>query len=372
MDIRPIFFQSCKTEQHVRHKVWIPNAIIVMDWSIFLYYNITGVVMRKSIGVDVAKESLEIAIFDGKNFENISYQGNNQNIFRKLIKDTKPDSDTLFLMEPTGNYHLRLAGFLHSKGCNVAFAHPFKVKNYRNMKFIRSKTDPVDARVIAEYGFHEKTIPYTPKNKNYIRINEKMKAIDNLIQSKTALNNKIESLMVADLDKDTIKAIKQVVAEIDRQKSKLEEQADAIAQMYFKEEVELIKSIPGIGQKCCNAILSHFNGFENFQSARAAACYVGLTPTEYTSGTSVHKKSRISKCGSAYVRNKLYMAALNASRYNKQCKELYERLCKRLKSKRQALVAVAHKLLRQAFAVVKYKSPYKADYQDERFQKNVV
>jgi transposase len=327
--------------------------------------------MRKSIGIDVAKSSLEISIFDGDSFKNISYQSNDLITFRKILKDTKPEKDTLFLMEPTGNYHVKLANFLYENQLNVALVHPYKVKNFRNMKMVRAKTDPVDARVIAEYGFEQKTIPYSPKDKNYISLNEKMKTIDNLTQSRIALTNKIESLQAAELDIDSVKAIKKVVNEIQKQINKLEKQVESITQKYFKEEIDLISSVPGIGRVCSNAILSHYNGFKNFENARQAACFIGITPVEHSSGTSVKKNSRISKCGSSYVRNKLYMAALNASRYNKQCKEIYERLCQRKKSKRQALIAVAHKLLRQAFAVVKNKRAYDPNYWDERFPKRV-
>ncbi|GAB6183379.1 hypothetical protein JCM13991_15120 [Thermodesulfovibrio hydrogeniphilus] len=52
------------------------------------------------------------------------------------------------------------------------------------------------------------------------------------------------------------------------------------------------------------------------------------------------------------------MAAMSAMRYNKACKALYERMIQRGKSKMQALIAVAHKLIRQVYGVLKSGIPY--------------
>lgn len=323
--------------------------------------------MKKSIGIDIAKCSFEVSIYDGVSFKNMSYKTNNLRAFKKLIGDVKPDEDTKFILEPTGTYHLKLANFLHKNKFKVYVAHPYKVKNFRNMKNVKSKTDPVDARIIAEYGFTQDIAEYNPKEPQYQLLLTKMKTIDSLLKTRNSLSNRIEALDSGELDTESIHSLNKVISEINLQIEKLEKECDIIVNTYFREEKELLSTIPGIGKVCTNVILAHYEGFKNFDSARQAASFVGITPNEYSSGTSVHKKSRISKCGSAYVRNKLFMGALSAMRNNKSCRELYDRLISRHKSKKQALIAVAHKLLRQAFSVLKNKRMYDENYIDERF-----
>jgi transposase len=84
-----------------------------------------------------------------------------------------------------------------------------------------------------------------------------------------------------------------------------------------------------------------------------------LTPSPVESGSSVRGKGSIKKRGNPYVRQVFYMCALSAVRSNPYCKDLYERLLERGKSKTEALVAVAHKLLRQCYGVLKSRTPFR-------------
>jgi hypothetical protein len=66
--------------------------------------------------------------------------------------------------------------------------------------------------------------------------------------------------------------------------------------------------------------------------------------------------------GNPYAGKMLYMTALSAIRFNKYYRELYEGLISKGKAKKLALVAVAHKLLRQVYGVLKSRRPF-----DENF-----
>src|SRR5690606_4528270 len=79
--------------------------------------------------------------------------------------------------------------------------------------------------------------------------------------------------------------------------------------------------------------------------------YIGLSPRIYESGTSVKGRSRICKMGMSRIRAMLYVCAWSAKKINKACKELFERLVEKGKAKKLALIAVANKLLKQAFAI---------------------
>jgi transposase len=130
----------------------------------------------------------------------------------------------------------------------------------------------------------------------------------------------------------------------------------------YQEEYKLLKSIPGISDRTIGMIISVYGRFERFESVKEISSFIGINPSPYESGASVKKSGSIKKMGSPYARKILYMAALSAIRFNKYCRELYERLVSKGKAKKLALVAVAHKLLRQAYGVLKSRRPF-----DENF-----
>jgi len=104
------------------------------------------------------------------------------------------------------------------------------------------------------------------------------------------------------------------------------------------------------------------DGFKKFETASQLCSYVGITPTIRESGSSVRGPSRISKMGNKKLRNLMFQAAFSACRYNKGCKALFDKIVAKGKSKKLALIAVANKLLKQAFAIAKNGLPY-----DENF-----
>ncbi len=104
------------------------------------------------------------------------------------------------------------------------------------------------------------------------------------------------------------------------------------------------------------------DGFERFKSASELCSYSGLTPIIRQSGTSVNGRPRISKIGNKKLRNLLFMCSFNACKYNKACREVYERIVAKGKSKKLALMAVCNKLLKQSFAIAKSGLPYDENY----------
>ena len=100
-------------------------------------------------------------------------------------------------------------------------------------------------------------------------------------------------------------------------------------------------------------LIAGTNGFKSFETHSQLSAYMGLAPTERTSGSSVRGRSRISKRGNPKVRSHLFLCSFTACMCNPQCKALYERLVAKGKSKKLALIAVCNKLLKQAFAIAK-------------------
>jgi len=120
--------------------------------------------------------------------------------------------------------------------------------------------------------------------------------------------------------------------------------------------------IPGIGRKTALLLISTTNGFRSFETSGQLSAYFGLAPTERSSGTSINGRSRISKAGNPRIRNYLFMCSFTACKSNPQCKALFDRIVSKGKSRKLALIAVANKLIKQAFGIAKSGIPYDSNY----------
>lgn len=142
----------------------------------------------------------------------------------------------------------------------------------------------------------------------------------------------------------------------------LEAELLTLLETRFNQEMALLRSMPGIGRKTAGLLLLFAGGFTRLDNYRQLIAKAGLSPREYTSGTSVRGKVRITKRGGGLIRGKLFMCSFAAIKFNAACKALYSRLVAKGKNGKLALIAVCNKLLKQAFAIVKSGVPYQADF----------
>jgi transposase len=124
-----------------------------------------------------------------------------------------------------------------------------------------------------------------------------------------------------------------------------------------QQQLTLLTSVPSIGQKTALFLIIVTDGFSKFESASQLCSYVSITPTIRESGSSARGRARISKVVNRKLRNLLFLYSFNACKYNKACRQVYERLVNKGKRKKLALIAVANKLIRQCFAIVKSGRP---------------
>lgn len=122
---------------------------------------------------------------------------------------------------------------------------------------------------------------------------------------------------------------------------------------------QALLSIPGVGPITAITLLSLFRRYPNTNRQQIVAL-AGLDPIEHRSGSSVHKKPRISKRGSSEIRKRLYEATLPAARFNPTVKGIYRRLKERGKPEKVARIAAAGKLLLIAHAIYKSGESYRA------------
>lgn len=162
-------------------------------------------------------------------------------------------------------------------------------------------------------------------------------------------------------------SLKRNLRHLDKEIKVIEDRLLEMVKKDQQEQLTLLKSIPGMGVKTALFLIVVTDGFNKFENSKQLCSYVGITPTIRQSGSSVRGKSRISKVGNRKLRNLLFLCAFSACKHNKGCKELYERIIAKGKSKKLALIAVSNKLLKQAFAIAKSGLPY-----DENFVSKLV
>lgn len=322
---------------------------------------------RKVVGIDVAKETVVASIYNGKAHELMDLRNDPKCIEKELIiKRGLTKGETLIVMENTGTYHLKIACYLSEQlGYTVSIINPFVIKKFAEMKLKRAKTDQVDAKLIAEYGMMEQEgiRIFKPKVRACYEIDSIIKTIEGFQRQVNGLWSRIESMSnLPYKDKEAEKSLKRAIEALKREIKKLEKRLEEIIDQNFKAEKKKLKKIPGVGNKLISTVLGIFGRFENFERAKEVTSYIGICPSPYISGKSVRGVGSISKRGNAFLRKKLYMCALSASRYNKGCKELYERMIQNGKRKQVALIAVANKLIRQIFGVLKNMREYDPDY----------
>ena len=142
----------------------------------------------------------------------------------------------------------------------------------------------------------------------------------------------------------------------------VEKELAGFVREHEKDTFECLTSIPGIGPKRAILLIVRTESMKGFDTAKQLSSYLGLCPRIIDSGTSVKGKTGICRMGMSMIRKLLYLCALSAKKYNRVCRKLYERLLTQGKTKKPALIAVANKLLKQAFSMVKNHTKYEDDF----------
>lgn len=307
-------------------------------------------------GIDVSKQTFDVFL------EKKSHVFNNELEGFKMFLSLLP-MGAHCVMEATGPYYLKLAVYLQSNGIKVSVVNPLVIKRFSQMRMLKAKTDKADARLIALYAEKEVPSPWQAPKPILLKIQQEQAVLDGLNKQLRMLKNQMESIAVQPFQSgEALVAIRAVVNEIEKQSSMVEQSILRKVEQSFAKEIGLITSIPGIGMKTAVALLVATNAFSNFSSGKQVASYIGICPRIYQSGSSIRGKGHITKMGDSRVRTLLYMGACSAKKYNLACQQLYDRLVENGKAKKLALIAVANKLVKQAYAIVTSNEMYNPEY----------
>jgi transposase len=315
------------------------------------------------LGIDVSKRKLAVALLFNDKFRTKTVT-NDRAGFNTLWSwlerfDSLPE---LVCLEATGSYGEDVATFLHKRGLVVSIVNPTRIKGYAKSEGLRTKTDKVDSRLIASFGQSKKEkLPRWEPASVELRVlrdlTRRLEALKNMrVQEENRLEGKLSDVVVANL--------KEHIRYLDKQIQQLEKMIKDHTDRHpgLREQCGLLASIPGIAETTSANLISELC-FEQFATARQAAAYAGLTPSDRESGTSVKGRPRLSKIGSRRLRKALYMPAISAMRYNPTLRDFSDRLERKGKVGKVIISAVMRKMIHIAFGVLKSGRPFDPNYQ---------
>lgn len=222
------------------------------------------------------------------------------------------------IMEATGVYHVQLADYLYGKGISVSVVNPLIIKRYIQMNMRRIKTDKADAAMICKYGQQVDLQMYRP-SPVYIKESRIItENIDVLIKSRTMLKNRLHAMKHKSNKhrKILIAPLEGSIKDLNKQIERLEAELYKLVKAHEGDMLTRLQSVPGIGKSTAMFMIVLSEGFKKFESARQFTCYIGLSPVERQSGSSLHRRGGISKQGNGKLRNLLFMCSFNACKSN--------------------------------------------------------
>jgi transposase len=314
------------------------------------------------LGIDVAKKSLDVALMNdqkmlSKSFENspAGYQG-----MAAWLKKHQ-SSQAHVCLEATGQYGDGVAEYFYQQGHPVSVVNPARIKHYANSKLQRNKTDKADAQLIAKYCEREIPALWTPPPASFRDLQALVRHLDGLLETQSQEKNRLTSGVRTQA---VVASLNALIAFLDQQirecKQAIQDHIDRYPELRYRQD--LLVSIPGIGRLTAAKLLGEIRNILDFESARQLAAYAGLTPRNVFSGTSVHKKSRLTKTGNAHLRKALYMSAISAKRHNPIVSQFCTRLSTNGLRPMEVIGAAMRKLLHLTFGVLKSGRPFDPNY----------
>lgn len=313
--------------------------------------------MMRTLGIDVSKKRFHVALlrengkFVTKAFDNTpaGFQALERWLHAKGA--THPN----VCLESTGTYSEALATHLFEAGYTVSMENPARIKHFARSAGLRTKNDAVDARAIARYAEAMQPEPWAPAPREV----RELKALVRRLEAQLAMRTQEQGRLEADPPPIVREEVETHIAYLD---SAIEATRKRIRDHIdnhpgLKQDHELLKTIPGLGDTTAAHLLAELD-VRRYPSARQAAAYLGLTPRQHQSGTSVHGPARLAKEGNGRLRKALYFPALAAMRANPVIVAFAKRLRDRGKRPMVVVAAAMRKLIHIAFGVLKSQRPF--------------
>jgi transposase len=310
---------------------------------------------RSYVGVDISKDSFNAY------WENCDKKySNDRKGWNMLLKEAPVNS--IITMEATGNYHCRLANYAREKGYDVKVFNPYSVRSFIKSLGYKSKTDKIDARLIYRFAINEENerLPfYEIMPPKLVRARVIVSLLNRLTVLETACNNVNHAHSYVVGRTDNLLGIMSGFADVcNDYQTKLEKELCNLVYDLYPSHFRLLQTITGIGAKTAAVILVAAKDLSEFETSGRFSSFCGLTSRHLESGTTLNVNGSIVKTGSPYLRFLLFNCSKSAIQWNMPCQSLYNRMRAKGSLHMVATVAVMHKLIKQAWGVVKSGEPF--------------
>jgi transposase len=311
------------------------------------------------IGIDISKLKFDLCLLRDNGKLKHKVFANTPAGFTQLsawLKKQKVEGAHLCL-EATGTYGEALATYLFDAGHLVSIINPAAIKAYAQSHLSRTKTDKVDATLIARFCQERKPPAWSPLPNEGRQLQALVRRLESLLEMHQMEVNRLEAGTSADLVRESLtEHITFLEDEINRTEKLIRNHIDQHPTL--KEQRELLITIPGIGDTTAAKLLAEMLDVKLYKSARQLAAFAGLVPRLHESGSSIKRKARLSKTGAPRLRRALYFPAIAAIKYNPSIKALSLRLKERGKCPMQIIGAAMRKLVHLAYGVLKSGKPF--------------
>lgn len=320
---------------------------------------------KQIVGIDVSKSTLDAFVFKSNHLFQVT---NNPAGFVRLLQESIQVSGSskdslVFCFENTGCYSRSLSVFLQDAGIQFCAIDALDLK--RSMGLSRGKSDKKDAKVIAMYAWRRRDELVSSKLPGPVfdQLSALLSHREMLIKQRTALKNanKGHNNVYSDnefkfLKESQMRMIKQLCDEI--KITEIEIRSTINHNDELKSSYDLLLSIIGIGKILAFYLITLTHNFTKFTDPRKFACYAGVAPFEYSSGTSVKGRTKVHPCANKQIKSLLNMAAMSSIQLPGEYQIYYLRRTAEGKNKMSTLNIIRNKLIFRAFAVIKRGSRY--------------
>lgn len=324
-----------------------------------------SLLMEKStvdvLGIDVGKHDLHAVLLQDKRSASKSVPNSRAGIaqLQTWLKNRKV-ANVHVCLEAIGGWSEEVAIALSDAGHVVSVVNPARIKAFAQTEMLRTKTDSIDAALIARFCRLLEPEPWTPPAPEIRILQGLVRREQSLIEMRVAEENRRDAPLVA---APVMASLNAMLEQIDRELERVAHEIEQLFKDYptLRRQRELLVSIPGIAETTAARILGEMPNITEFRDVKAVGAFAGLSPRHYQSG-SIEYRSRLAKTGNAHLRRSLYFPAITAIRHNPSIREFAERLRARGKSKMTIVAAAMRKLLTLAYGVLKSGRPFDPAY----------
>lgn len=318
------------------------------------------------IGVDVSKKKLDMVGIDDENQEQVRHQVilNDKKSIRTYFKSIlkKEQNKVIVGFENTGVYGTLLAIELNELEIDFIQLPSLEVSRSRGIS--RGKSDKIDALQIAQYLLSHRfklkcsTIKENDLSKLQVLYSQREKIVKSISQYQR--NFESTDYLPKEMLEDMIKTTKSILKNLNKNLKLIEKKITEIilGNKAIDQNFKLIISIPGIGKQTAIYLIIVTHNFTSFNTARELACYAGIAPFPYQSGSSIKGRTKVNNLANKKLKSLLNMCALTAKKYDFELNEYYNKKVEEGKNKMLVLNNVRNKLLGRIFSVVNRQQPY--------------